>query len=302
MLKAKSKSSKDDTKLFKAIHDEEDSRQLQRDLNSLCDWSNKWLLRFNVGKCGLMHYGNQETKYNYTMQENGVERELAETEEEKDLGVLFDPSFKFTKHVGLIASRANKILGVIRRSFDFMDEEMFCLLYNTLIRHHLEYANSVWCPVLQKDKELLEKVQRRATKIVPSLTDQPYSMRLETLKIPTLSYRRLRGDLIQVFKIMHGFNDVQKETFFQMAKAEEKEEAIKTRGNEFKAQKRHARLKIRKNSFTQRVVTPWNRLPNKAVCAPTVNAFKNEVDLALFKWCDKYAYGLGPEWHNIIVN
>ena len=137
---------------------------------------------------------------------------------------------------------------------------------------------------------------------MPSLKDQPYPMRLETLKIPTLSYRRLRGDLIQVFKIMHGFNDVQTETFFQMAKAEDKEEAIKTRGNEFKVQKRHARLEIRKNSFTQRVVTPWNRLPNKAVCASTVNAFKNEVDLALSKWCDKYAYGLGPEWHNIIVN
>ena len=275
----------DDTKLFKAIHSEEDSKQLQKDLNSSCDWSDKWLLRFNVGKCGIMHYGNQEVTHTYTMQEDGVQRNVTETQEEKDLGVLFDPSLKFSKHVGLIASRANRILGVIKRFFDYMDQEMFCILYKTLIRPHLEYANSIWSPLLQKDKELLEKVQRRATKIIPEIKDLPYQDRLETLKIPTLSYRRLRGDLIQVYKILHGVNDVQKEAFFEMSSEE-----TGTRGNSMKIQKKHARLNIRKNSFTHRIVSPWNRLPKRAVCAITVTAFKNEVDDALSAWCNKFTY------------
>ena len=73
----------DDTKLFKAIHSEEDSRQLQKDLNSLCDWSDKWLFRFNVGKCGIMHYGNQEVIHTYTMQEDGIERNVTEKMEKK---------------------------------------------------------------------------------------------------------------------------------------------------------------------------------------------------------------------------
>ena len=169
----------DDTKLFKAIHSEEDSRELQKDLNSLCDWSDKWILRFNMGMCGIMHYGNQEVIHTYIMQEDSVQRNVTETREEKDLGVLFDPSLKFSKHVGLIASRANRILGVIKRSFDYMDHEMFCILYKTLIRPHLEYANSIWSPLLQKDKEILEKVQRRATKIIPKIRDLPYQDRLE---------------------------------------------------------------------------------------------------------------------------
>ena len=282
----------DDTKLFKCIHDEEDRRKLQRDLNNLCEWSDRWLLRFNVGKCGIMHYGHQEEKHEYTMQENGEERELKETQEEKDLGVLFDPSLKFTKHIGLISTRANKILGVIKRSFDFMDSDMFCILYKTLVRPHLEYANCIWSPIFQKDKDLLEKVQRRATKIVPALKDLPYSERLQLLNIPTLSYRRLRGDLIQVYKIMHSVNNVQKETFFEMAN-----EDINTRGNSLKIQKKHARLEIRKNSFTHRVVTPWNRLPNCAVLASSVNEFKTAVDTALSSWYNMYSYGLGPEWH-----
>ena len=192
--------------------------------------------------------------------------------------MLCDPSLKFSRHVGLIASRANRILGVIKRSFDYMDQEMFCILYKTLICPHLEYmyANSIWSPLLQKDKELLEKVQRLATKIIPEIKDLPYQDRLEALKIPTLSYRRLRGDLIQMYKIMHGVNDVQKEAFFEMSNEE-----TGTTGNSMKIQKRHARLNIRKNSFTHRIVSPWNRLPNRAVCTITVNAFKNEVDDAL---------------------
>lgn len=189
----------DDTKLFNCIHGDEDRKKLQKDLDQLCEWSDKWLLRFNVGKCGIMHYGRQDELYEYTMQENGEERDLKETLEEKDLGVLFDPSFKFSKHIGLISSRANRILRVIKRSFDFMDSDMFCILYKTLVRPHLEYANCIWSPILQKDKEMLEKVQRRATKIVPGLKDLTYPDRLQRLKIPTLSYRRLRGDLIQVY-------------------------------------------------------------------------------------------------------
>ena len=207
-----------------------------------------------------MHYGNQEVIHTYTMQEDGVQRNVTETKEEKDLGVLFDLLLKFSKHVGLIASRANRILGVIKRSFDHIDHEMFCILYKTLIRPHLEYAKSIWSPLLQKDKEMLEKVQRRATKIISEIKDLPYQDRLEALKIPTLSYRRLRGDLIHVYKIMHGVNDVQKEVFFEISNEE-----TGTRGNSMKIQQKHARLNIRKNSFTHRIVSPWNRLPNRAV-------------------------------------
>ena len=96
---------------------------------------------------------------------------------------------------------------------------------------------------------------------------------------------------------MHGYNDVQKETFFEMAAKDRG-----TRGNSLKIQKRHSRLNIRKNSFTQRVVNPWNKLPNSAVCAKSVNDFKNQVDAQLSRWYNKYTYGVGADWHHQIVS
>ena len=107
-----------------------------------------------------------------------------------------------------------------------MDEDMLKILYKSLIRPHVEYANCIWNPVLKKDADLIEKVQRRATKLVPHLRKKSYSERLKHLKLPTLAYRRLRGDLIQVYNIMNGVNDVKKESIFNMAENESG-----TRGN-----------------------------------------------------------------------
>ena len=87
------------------------------------------------------------------------------------------------------------------------------------------------------------------------MKDLPYSDQLRRLKIPTLAYRRLRGDMIQVFKIMHGFVDVKKEKIFVMVDPERG-----TQGNCLKLQKCHARLRIRENAFSNRVVNSWNKL------------------------------------------
>ena len=172
----------DDTKVFSAIHDEEDSKSLQKDLDSLSEWSDKWQLHFNVSKCGVMYYGNRSEKCTYSMEEGGVRRDLGELTEEKDMGVTFDPTLTFSRHVGIIVNKANRILGVIKRSFTYMDADMFNVLYKTLIRLHLEYANCIWNPILHKDVKLIESVQRRATKIVPEMKDLPYSTGYEDLR------------------------------------------------------------------------------------------------------------------------
>ena len=103
-------------------------------------------------------YGNQNEKFTYNMQEEGVKRDLVETKEEKDLGVIFDPTMTFTKHIGMVASKANRILGVIKRTFDYMDTKMFITLYKSMVRPHLEYANCIWNPILHKDSSRIESV------------------------------------------------------------------------------------------------------------------------------------------------
>ena len=87
--------------------------------------------------------------------------------------------------------------------FEYLDKDTFKKLYTALVRPHLEYANAVWNPYKKKDITTLENVQRRATKMVPGLGDKSYEDRLKDLKLPTLTYRRIRGDMIEVFKLVN---------------------------------------------------------------------------------------------------
>ena len=120
----------------------------------------------------------------------------------KDLGVIFLENLKFDLHISFVVNKANRILGLIKRSFVFMDKSTFLCLYKSLVRSHLDYGDLIWFPVLKKHIRMIENVQRRATRILSTLRHLSYSERLQELNLPTLLYRRRRADLIQVFKII----------------------------------------------------------------------------------------------------
>ena len=166
---------------------------------------------------------------------------------------------------------ALKVLGMIRRTFGNFSKEIIIKLYKCLIRPHLEYAVQAWRPHLRKDMDLLEKVQRRATKLVVGTRGKGYEERLQMLGMTTLETRRIRGDLIEVFKIMKGLDKVEEHHFFDRAVGS-------TRGHDLKLNKPRCRLNCRKFCFSHRVVDLWNKLPNNAVACNTVVGFKNKVD------------------------
>ena len=109
--------------------------------------------------------------------------------------------------VGQSQLKANSILGLIHRSFQHMDNEMLIHLYKALVRPHVEYASSVWSPFKLRDIKLIG-VQRRATRLSRDLRNEPYNIRLTTLGLPTLQFRRERADMLQVFKILNGYEDI----------------------------------------------------------------------------------------------
>jgi ribonuclease P/MRP protein subunit RPP40 len=109
-----------------------------------------------------------------------------------DLGVIFDEKLKFDKHIYEKINKAYSILGLIKRNFRHISQSSFVLLYKSLVRPHLEYANAIWFPYRQKYTEALEKVQMRATKITINNKELSYPERLKILDIPTLVYRRHR--------------------------------------------------------------------------------------------------------------
>ena len=101
-------------------------------------------------------------------------------------------------HICEKIKKANKIMGLIRRSFINLDEEIFLKLYKELLR----LANVIWYPNKKKDITAIGNVQRWATKYLPSLKNLSYEERLQKLKLPTSWYKRLRADMIETYKLM----------------------------------------------------------------------------------------------------
>lgn len=258
----------DDNKLCRTAAKHEDQERFQKDLSKLELWSLERLLPFNVAKCGVLHLGATNPHREYVMHD----QTLAQLQIERDLGVQVDSDLKFRRQAALAVSKANQVLGAIKRSFVDLDKFTLPLLYKALVRPHLEYGNAIWGPFNKADQLLVEKVQRRATRLVPQVRHLDYQERLRRLNLPSLMYRRRRGDAILMFKLMHGQLGVPREAFFQAPHVDT------TRGHRFKVAKPRAVTRVRRNHFAVRTVTDWNSLPSWVVDAPSTNAFKNRID------------------------
>jgi len=268
----------DDTKIFREVNNPAESLLLQTDIEILEKWSSTWQLKFNAEKCKVMHLGTKNSKHQYIMHNEGIEITVQQTELEKDLGVFVDPKLTFSSHCEQKANKANKILGLIRRSYVHLDATTVKCLYTSLVRPHLEYGHAAWCPVYKKDSELLENTQRRATKLVPALKDLSYTERLERLDLPSLYYRRARGDVIEAYKHMHNKYTVDANYI--------KLDESNTRGHKYKIKKERTSKNIRQQFFSNRIANTWNMLPADIVEAPSLNALKARLD----KYWRQYKY------------
>ena len=197
----------DDTKLFRVIENNTDIEILQEDLTNLQEWSDLWLLKFHPDKCKVIRYGNSSFVPRYMMMNNSNEHILECADKEKDIGVIFDASLQFEIHMKEKISKASSIFALIRRSYKYLNITTFKLLFKSLVRSHLEYASSVWSPWKIKYIDSIENVQRRATKQIPGFKNLSYEERLRRLKLPSLKFRRIRGDMIETYKILCNIYD-----------------------------------------------------------------------------------------------
>ena len=169
--------------------------------------------------------------------------------------------------------KASYISYKILCNFTFKDSKILVPLFKTLVRPILEYGNTVWCNGLKKYATKIENVQRRFTKHIKGMSDLPYEERLSRIKLPSLEYRQLRGDLIQVYKIAHKFYDPS--TTNSLFKFSDNQ---RLRGHNFKILKQRANKSRYAKFFTNRIINSWNSLPMNVVNAKTIDSFKNLID------------------------
>lgn len=260
----------DDSKIYGNIASQADAYRLQTDVNSLIAWSNTWQMPFNVAKCKVMHFGyhNCANPFSYTM--NGSILPAVSTE--RDLGIVINNDGKVNSQCAQACLKANRLLGMIKRTIVYKESDVMVRLYKSLVRPLVEYCTAAWSPFYQKDKFLIEQVQRRFTRLIPGLEKLEYRERLRRLGLWQLDERRVRADLIVVYKMHHGLTKPSFDSFFKTT-------GDRTRGNGVKIYKSRCLLDLRKHFFTDRVVDYWNKLDPDTVQASSLNSFKHHLDL-----------------------
>lgn len=215
-----------------------------------------------------MHIGKKNLDHDYRM--NGVVLDVVEAE--KDLGVVISCDLKSSNQCLKAYASANKILGMINRTIVNKNSDIMLKLYKSLVRPNMEYCTAVWSPYYVKDKELIEKIQHRFTKMIIEVKHLSYADRLRKLDLWSLEERRNRSDLIEVYKMLHGLTSISHEKFFEIAIDK------RTRGHSMTLIKHRFETKIRQQFFSERVVNRWNSLDNDTVTASSLNSFKTRLN------------------------
>ena len=267
----------DDTKVFN-ISSKKDI--VQKDIDILQKWTTKWDLHFNSNKCNVLHAGTKNECNSYVL--NGVDK-INVCTEEKDLGVIFDNKLSFEAHIQSTIKKANSVLGIIKRAFSHLDKFSFVKLYKAMVRPILEYGNVIWAPHLKRLSEEIERVQRRATKILPDLRKCPYEERMKLLKLPSLKYRRFRADMIQAFKIINQIDNLNPNNFYSF-------NTNNTRNNDTKLTIKYCSTNAKKFSFSYRTAKHWNKLTPQTRRANNLDHFKMLLDNDLSKLVKEYYF------------
>ena len=195
----------DDTVLHRFIENGSDCDLLQEDLTSASEWCKSWLVTLKTEKCEVLHITRKRDPIRCQYSLNNIL--LPEVDQHKHLGLWLESSLSWDYHINSICAKANKVLGLIKRTFGSSKKTGIKTAFKALIIPILEYACPVWNPYLVKHTKAIEAIQRRASRLICG-PDKEYPERLLELKWDSLELRRKYLSLVQMYKIIFGYYDI----------------------------------------------------------------------------------------------
>jgi len=262
----------DDTKIGRIVNDANDSVKLQMGLDNLVKWCHDWGMSLHPDKCVVMHFGPKNPSYEYFIEGKKIRSE----EVARDLGVYVSINGESTAHVEKVAKKAHGVLSQVRRATIVRDRSTIIAMYRSFIRPLIEFAAPVWSPNKRGDVDTLEKVQRRCLRMITNLGGKTYEEKLIELGLQSLEDRRKRGDAIETYKYINGFNDIDPNSIFSFVRDRHDKDTRSSDNNNLVPEKTH--LNVRKFFFANRATWVWNDLPSHVKEAASVNVFKNLYD------------------------
>lgn len=264
----------DDIRMYRCFRPDmssqlDNAKLFQNDMNALVAWSRKWDLKFNIDKCSILHFGRTNIQTTYYIADVSV----VSRSQEKDLGVLFSNKFDFSEHIDSIVKKANQKLGIIARVFRNKNPANIIPLYVSFVRPYLEYNSIIWSPITKKHDHKIEKIQEKMLKLFPKMNAEKitYQQKLKQAMLLSLRARRIRQQLMIMFKMKKGLIGLQFEDFFQTNRY------TRTRGNLFKVNIPKSRSKYQKNFFTNTCVKHWNKLKSSEINVQSSLSFKKSI-------------------------
>ena len=272
----------DDVKLYTEVKSVADEKCFQDCLDSVYLWSQTWQLSVSSKKCCILEVGplthtlgqgrgHDIRTINCTL----GDEQVSCLQYVADLGITIDSSLKFSCHINTIVTKAHTRANLILRCFRSHNVSLLVKAFNAYVRPALEYGSVTWSPWLIKDITALESVQRRFTKRLPGMKDLTYHQRLSRLGMDSLELRRVRADLIFMYKLVFGLIDVDTSNLFVL-----RSDNI-CRGHQFKLYLPHCKTAARYNFLNHRVSRVWNSLSGNEVDFASLGCFKSSLSNSL---------------------
>ena len=255
----------DDAKLYAPVTSLQAISDIQSDINAVVEWCRRWRLNLNPTKCYFIHYNPKNSNINHAPQYFIEETQINRKQKVTDLGLVITEDLKFHSHVDHICKLSKWEISRIRRSFVSRNPQFLTNMFKTFVRPNLEYAVQVWNPSYIEDKKKIERIQNRFTRLLPHGPVMTPEERNQYLKLTDHETRRLRGDLILMYKMISAGELTPKTE-------------TRTRGHSKAIEIERARTNLRSHSFHFRNSRTWNSLPEEVVSAKDINEFKTMLD------------------------